>query len=513
MPPDVRLVPHAAQAQPGQLPVQRLGNADGNRGLAYAGRADKAENLPLPLRVHLAHGNRLHNPLLYLFKAEVVFIQNFSGGFHIQPLTGHGVPRHFQTHVQIIADHRALGAGIGLLAQFIHLFHQVGLRVLRQVQPENAHTVFVQLLVSVLALTQLALHHPNLGPQNLLPLGPGKLRADLVLHLALKRQHVILAGQKLVELAQADVGGSLLQNALPLLSPQLNVLCQKIRKISRVPALQHLGLHAVRHTGNLPGVLLKQHGGLAQQGLCPGTVQKRLGLLLLRQCLHISLQKRLRLPQALHPRPAATLHHHPHAPLGYAQNLRNVGYGAHPVEVLLSRHRRSDFLLRHQKNFLVRFHRPAQGRNGNGPLHVKGDVHMWENRQAPQGQNGNVPGCQLHGQVPFLLKKGRRCSRPPFYVRLAAAQDAEAGVLPAISDFSVLPLFSFTAWLARRLSCTSAGCSVPSTQARVIRTFSMVGSEGMSYIICVSMDSITARRPRAPMFRSMALSATASSAS
>ena len=40
-----------------------------------------------------------------------------------------------------------------------------------------------------------------------------------------------------------------------------------------------------------------------------------------------------------------------------------------------------------------------------------------------------------------------------------------------------------------------------------------VGSEGTSYISCVNIPSITARRPRAPMFRSMALSAMASSAS
>ncbi len=257
MAPDIRLVPDAAQAQPGQLPIQRLGNADGDGGFAHAGRADKAKNLPLPPRVHLAHGNRLHNPLLYLFKAEMVLIQDFFGSFNIQPLTGHGIPRHLQTHVQIVADHRALGAGIGLLAQFIHLFHQVGLRVLRQVQPENAHAVFVQLFVPVFAFAQLTLHHPNLGPQNLLPLGPGKLRTNLVLHFALKSQHVVLPCQKLVELAQPDVGGSLLQDALPFLSSQLDVLCQKIRKISRVPAFQHLCLHAVGQVGHLPRVFLK----------------------------------------------------------------------------------------------------------------------------------------------------------------------------------------------------------------------------------------------------------------
>ena len=56
--------------------------------------------------------------------------------------------------------------------------------------------------------------------------------------------------------------------------------------------------------------------------------------------------------------------------------------------------------------------------------------------------------------------------------------------------------------------------SVPvRTQSAVTTTFSMLGSEGTLYIMPVMTCSITLRRPRAPIFISMALSAMAPSAS
>ena len=56
---DIRFIPHAAKRDSVQLAVQCLGNRQSNRGLAHARRAHKADDLPLPLRVHLANGNAL----------------------------------------------------------------------------------------------------------------------------------------------------------------------------------------------------------------------------------------------------------------------------------------------------------------------------------------------------------------------------------------------------------------------------------------------------------------------
>ena len=39
--------------------------------------------------------------------------------------------------------------------------------------------------------------------------------------------------------------------------------------------------------------------------------------------------------------------------------------------------------------------------DGNTALHVKCQVRMRENRQAPEGQNGQIPSGQFHVLVPF----------------------------------------------------------------------------------------------------------------
>ena len=56
------------------------------------------------------------------------------------------------------------------------------------------------------------------------------------------------------------------------------------------------------------------------------------------------------------------------------------------------------------------------------------------------------------------------------------------------------------------------GGSPSRTQRSVMQTDWMVGSDGISYMIFVMISSMIARRPRAPIWRSMAFSAMASSA-
>ena len=97
--PDIRLIPDATQGEAGQLPVQRLGNADGNGGLAHSRRAHEAENLSLALGIHLPDGDGFQNTLLHLFQAEVVLLQHLPGGFHADPFPGRLVPGHLQAHI------------------------------------------------------------------------------------------------------------------------------------------------------------------------------------------------------------------------------------------------------------------------------------------------------------------------------------------------------------------------------------------------------------------------------
>ena len=122
---DVGLVPDAAQRNAAELPVQRLGNGQGDGGLSHARRACQTDDLPPPLRIHLPDGNGLQNPLLHLFQTEVIPVQHLPGRVHIQTLLRICTPGQFQTHVQIVPDHRSLRADIGLLCQLVDLLFQM----------------------------------------------------------------------------------------------------------------------------------------------------------------------------------------------------------------------------------------------------------------------------------------------------------------------------------------------------------------------------------------------------
>ena len=89
-----------------------------------------------------------------------------------------------------------------------------------------------------------------------------------------------------------------------------------------------------------------------------------------------------------------------------------------------------------------------------------------------------------------MLARGRSFLRPPCY--RVQYQDT----------------LSPEGWL-----CMTSGSVEFRTQSPVTTTLLMVGSEGTVYMMSVIIFSITLRRPRAPIFSSMALSAMAPSAS
>ena len=74
-----------------------------------------------------------------------------------------------------------------------------------------------------------------------------------------------------------------------------------------------------------------------------------------------------------------------------------MGHRSNFVQVPLPRHIHAHLPLGDKEDVLVCLHGPLQGGNGNTALHVKGQIHMGKNRQAPQGQNGNIHGNGFHG--------------------------------------------------------------------------------------------------------------------
>ena len=385
MTPDIRFIPHAAQAEPGQLAVHGLGNGNGDGGLANAGRAHQTQNLPLGIGVDLLHSDELQNTLLDLIQTKVFLIQNGTGLRHVGPILGGLVPRHFQTHVQIVADHRGLSAAVGLLGQTIHFLYQFAVDLLRQLQLFDFLGILLDLLVAVIA--QLVLQYLHLLPQDHVLLHLRHAGAHLLLQLNLQRDDLHLVGQYLVQQPQTLGGVQLLQNALAVAVPQIDVLGNEVRQTAGIPAIQHSGDKIVGQIGNKLLILAEGHIGLADQRLHAGC--HAAGEVLLQQ-LHVGLQKGLILPQAVDTGPLLALHDHPHAGLRGFEDLQNAADRAHRIKILLRGSRGGDLPLRHQKDGAVALHGAVQRVDGDLPLHVKAQRQVGKNCQAPQGNDRNI---------------------------------------------------------------------------------------------------------------------------
>ena len=73
---DLGFVVHAAQAHAHELAAGRLGDALTERGLADAGRADKAQDRALAVRIELAHREIFEDAALDLGQAVVVLVED-----------------------------------------------------------------------------------------------------------------------------------------------------------------------------------------------------------------------------------------------------------------------------------------------------------------------------------------------------------------------------------------------------------------------------------------------------
>ena len=161
------------------------------------------------------------------------------------------------------------------------------------------------------------------------------------------------------------------------------------------------------------------------------------------------------------------------------------------VQVFFLRLLHADLALGDEKDLLPRLPWRAQARARRSRRSTSKLVVMRGNSTEPAHARGpeDVFGYSFHRVSPYreqeVRRTGERLRRRAF------------------------PLACFSCCGARDFA---AGSRPPPRSRGVMVTRSIVRSDGMSYITFVSRPSITARRPRAPILRSMALSAIASSA-
>ena len=230
MSPDFRFIPYPAKAHLNELPSDRFCNCLHDTGLAHAGRSHKAQDRTLHVFLQLQHSQILDNPLLDLFHAVVVPVQDFTCPVQVQVVLGFFPPRQIQNPLNIcLADgcfrtsrrHAAhpvqflfaFGPRFFIQRRFFHPFAQIG-------------------GIRVIPVAQFILDGFDLFPQIVILLVLFHLFADPCLDLLLGVCHVRLPHQDGAHLFQAFERIQFIQDLLPVLLLCQHVGCQKVRRFA-----------------------------------------------------------------------------------------------------------------------------------------------------------------------------------------------------------------------------------------------------------------------------------------
>ena len=114
---DIRLIPHAAEADADIFPVQRFRNALSDTCLAGARCADKQEDRTRLLFFEIHDRDLLNNTLLDLFESEVVLLKHLLRLLEIDLLHLLFFPVQPGDKIQIIIEHARLRAAVRLLLE------------------------------------------------------------------------------------------------------------------------------------------------------------------------------------------------------------------------------------------------------------------------------------------------------------------------------------------------------------------------------------------------------------
>ena len=178
---DLGLVAHAAERHAHELAAERIGDGLGERRLADARRAEKAEDRSLDVRIQLAHRQILEHAVLHLLEAGVVGVEHVFRALEIDRILGALRPRERDDPVEIRARdgvlrrrHRHLGEPVELAQRFLpdRVGQPGGVKLFPQL---------VDLLGLLVTFAELLLDRLHLLAQEVLAL----VLADFGLHLRL----------------------------------------------------------------------------------------------------------------------------------------------------------------------------------------------------------------------------------------------------------------------------------------------------------------------------------------
>ncbi len=195
VPPDLRLVPDTAKADPDVLPTQGIRDAPSEACLARARRAHEEEDRALLLLLELHDRQMLDDALLDLLEAVVVAIQDAAGLFDVDALLLLNRPGKVEQEVEVVPYPLTL---VVLAPTHLELFelsecllpHLVGHR--RALDPLPV----VAIAGGALDLAEFFPDHPELLPKQRLPVCFPDLLGGLPGHLDLEGDALVQVYQE-----------------------------------------------------------------------------------------------------------------------------------------------------------------------------------------------------------------------------------------------------------------------------------------------------------------------------
>ena len=211
---DLRLIADAAERNSDELSAERPRDGFSERGFPNARRADKAQDRPLHLLLHLTDGEIFEDAFLDLLQVIVIFVEDFGGRFDVEVVFGLFTPRQFHHPLQVGPD-RGGFSRVGM-----HLFEPLKL-LLRLLQHLLGHLGFLDGLAELRDLfgpfvqfAEFLLDRLELLAQEVLALRLVHFALGFRLNLLLHGQYFNFPGDQFTDPAKASDGIFHLQNLL-----------------------------------------------------------------------------------------------------------------------------------------------------------------------------------------------------------------------------------------------------------------------------------------------------------
>src|SRR5206468_4622229 len=108
---DFRFIAHPAETDPDKFATERVGNRLAEARLADAGRAEKTEDRPVPLRVQFAHRQIFDQPLFYFFEIVMIAIEDLLCLIEIEIVLAQFIPGQIGNDLDVTDNDGKFRAG------------------------------------------------------------------------------------------------------------------------------------------------------------------------------------------------------------------------------------------------------------------------------------------------------------------------------------------------------------------------------------------------------------------